>query len=840
MVKKVLAFMLALSLVCAALTACTPTDPDPEDTTEVTQAPDPAVSVTGDAAASEPSEPPAPQYGNVLTVAYDTVSAECNPFFSGEDSERVLLDLIQVPLVTLDRSGAVVYRAATGETIPYHGTDYVYNGLADIDVEKNSADTETEWVEESESVYRFTLREGVTFSDGTPLTADDLIFTLYVLLDPTYNGPVDLMSAGIVGVQEYRTRTPSELYEIYSAYFDDGYAQLLEAAGNDEDTDDAGDGDEDEAESAPPEYNPVEEAIASAWIAELGELENYCLDTYLEGYAAFTGYTAQEISSNEGLKVMFTMWLWGFGSMTDDGAFQGEGTGRVWDLESSFPTLTECYEECYAIYDGDADAYWRVEGVGAVDILSSARNLYISEQAALDDDYEPVNSISGIEKVDDRTVEITTASYGALDIYTLSRLYVAPLHHYGDISLYDPDAGTFGFPFGDLSGVRAARPLGAGPYVFGTAEGVTVELEANPNYYLGIPTTPTIRLVGTGTRTAAEILSEGIADVAFTDDTALAEEVASAYRRAELEDVSERSVLSDSFLYVGICADQVCVNGEPDSEASLALRRAIATVLAAGRSNAMNGWYGSSGALLLEAPLSLASWAYPAGMTCAYARNAEGAALYDSDASAEARLSAAVEAAKAELLTAGYVWSDEESRFVDAPEGGSMNFRVTYVGGGEGNHPCAAMLEQAAVAMYDLGIVLSLDDVTYRNSLREKLLNGEAQIWVSELSCDSYRELYRYFHSDNAAGQNYFALRDGDLDDLILQIGEVSDAEDARDLYWEALELILDHAVIVPCFQPYTYVLFGAGVDGESFPQDLTPYYGWTRDAATLRAARLD
>ena len=838
MVKKVLALVLALSMTCAALSACTPTDPDPEDTTEVTQAPDPAVSVTGDAAESTPTQPPAPQYGNVLTVAYDAVSADCNPFFSGEGTERVLLELTQLPLVTLDRSGAVVYRAAAGETVPYRGTDYVYNGLADIEVETVSADTETEWVEESESVYRFTLRDGVTFSDGTPLTADDLIFTLYVLLDPSYNGPVDLTSAGIVGVQEYRTRTPADLYETYSAYFDDGYAQLLEAAAEE---DEEGEGDEEgeDENSADAGYNPVSEAIAAAWMAELQELEAYCLDTYLEGYAAFTGYTAQEISSNEGLKVMFTMWLWGFGSMTDEGAFRGEGTGKTWDLESSFPTLTECYEECYALYDGDADAYWRVEGVGAVDILTGARNLYVSEQAALDEAYEPVNSISGIRKVDDRTVEITTANYGALDIYTLSRLYVAPLHHYGDVSLYDPEAGTFGFPYGDLSGVRAARPLGAGPYVFGTAEGVTVELEANPNYYLGVPATPTIRLVGAGTRTAGEILTEGIADVAFTDDAALAEEVAAAYRSAELENVSERSVLSDSFLYIGIRADKVSVGDDPDSEASLALRRAIAAVLAAGRSGAMNGWYGSSGAVLLDVPLSSASWAYPQGADAAYARDADGELLYDSDASAEARMTAAVEAARSWLLAAGYVWSDEESRFVDAPEGGSMNFRVTYVGGGTGDNPCAAMLEQAAVAMYELGIVLSLDDVTYRNSLREKLVSGEAEIWVSDLSCDSYRELYRYFHSDDAAGQNYFGLSDEEVDDLILQIGEVSDPESARDLYREALEEILDHAVIVPCFQPYTYVLFDAGVDGESFPQDLTPYYDWTREAATLRAARL-
>ena len=45
--------------------------------------------------------------------------------------------------------------------------------------------------------------------------------------------------------------------------------------------------------------------------------------------------------------------------------------------------------------------------------------------------------------------------------------------------------------------------------------------------------------------------------------------------------------------------------------------------------------------------------------------------------------------------------------------------------------------------------------------------------------------------------------------------------------------------MIVPCFQPYDYVFFGAGLDAESFPPDLTPYYSWTRGAATLRAAQI-
>ena len=41
-------------------------------------------------------------------------------------------------------------------------------------------------------VYTIKLRPGLTFSDGSPLTAEDVAFTLTVLLDPSYDGDTDI------------------------------------------------------------------------------------------------------------------------------------------------------------------------------------------------------------------------------------------------------------------------------------------------------------------------------------------------------------------------------------------------------------------------------------------------------------------------------------------------------------------------------------------------------------------------------------------------------------------------------------------------------------------------
>ena len=116
--------------------------------------------------------------------------------------------MTQEALMTLDRSGGIVYNAIEGETRAYNGVDYFYHGIADLTVKYDEAADIT--------TYTAKLKEGVLFSDGVEMTADDLIFTYYAYLDPSYTGSTQLASFKIIGVDDYRTQTTADVYAKYA------------------------------------------------------------------------------------------------------------------------------------------------------------------------------------------------------------------------------------------------------------------------------------------------------------------------------------------------------------------------------------------------------------------------------------------------------------------------------------------------------------------------------------------------------------------------------------------------------------------------------------------------
>lgn len=59
-------------------------------------------------------------------------------------------------------------------------------------------------ISEDQLTYTFHLKDDLKFSDSSPLTADDVAFTLTVLHDPTYSGATDISQTAIKGGQAYK------------------------------------------------------------------------------------------------------------------------------------------------------------------------------------------------------------------------------------------------------------------------------------------------------------------------------------------------------------------------------------------------------------------------------------------------------------------------------------------------------------------------------------------------------------------------------------------------------------------------------------------------------------
>ena len=360
------------------------------------------------------------------------------------------------------------------------------------------------------------LREGLVCSDGSPLTADDLIFSFYVMLDEDYDGPCQLRTLPIRGLSAYWNGIDPDMYSKYVFLYDATYRggkydselkENLEKAKtelqrqgiaqnrwmNNTNYKDAFQAlenyDSDRAEV-------IRAAIEEAWRKDADDLVNYVMTNYSSTVTMGTDYTIEEIWEKEGLQVMCAMRERLVGTLNEDGSFSSAG-GKTWNLTDEFPTSEDLFNEMKALYKGDAEQYWQIEGVGRPSMLDAVENDLVRRWAAEDPEWHgAVDFVSGIERIDERTVGVTLEYCDEAVENTLTDIYVTPLHVYGNMEQYDYDAHIFGFPKGDLRSVRINDKiaLGAGEFVYESTDFRTIYFTANENFWLGKNANPNLIL----------------------------------------------------------------------------------------------------------------------------------------------------------------------------------------------------------------------------------------------------------------------------------------------------------------------------------------------------------
>jgi len=715
---------------------------------------------------------------NTLVVGYSYFNSKFSPFFAETAYDQDVNRMTQMPLKVADRMGAPVYQGIEGETINYNGTDYTYYGPADVTVTEN---------EDGTVYYDIKLRDDLVFSDGEPITIDDVIFNMYVLSDPTYDGSSVLFSKPIQGMEEYRSGM-------------DTLFNLIIAAG--EDNDDFSLWTEEQQKTLWDEYN----AGKGAFIQEIKD------------YLVAAGANTEEDTWD------LVMANWGF-------EVPAEATA-----EEVFDIVLEAYE-------GDLAAMVETEtaGMGLEDMIPSYSEYTVGVETG-----SAAENISGIQKIDDYNMRLVATEVDATMIYDLS-FFIAPLHYYGDPELFDYENNSFGFPKGDLSMIRekTTEPLGAGPYKFVKFDNSVINFEANENYYKGAPKTKFVNFRESTDQDKLNGVLTGSLDI--TDPSFNADAV-EAIKQANGGELDGNVIVTDTvdnlgYGYIGLNTHNMSVGEDPGSEESKNLRRAFATIFSVYRDVAIDTYYGEI-ASVINYPISNTSWAAPQpaddGYEIAFSTDVEGNPIYTSDMDADAKYAAAKEAALGFFEAAGY--TVENGKVTAAPEGAKMEYEVLIPADGSGDHPSFMILTLARDALAELGITLVVTDLSNSSDLWTTLEAGQGEIWCAAWGATVDPDMYQVYYSDIAnggvepGGSNYmYQIEDAELDEMILEARTSTDQEFRKAMYKACLDTIIDWACEVPVYQRQNAIIFSPErVNMDTVTPDITTFYVWLEEIENI------
>ena len=720
-----------------------------------------------------------------LVVGYAPFNEKFSPFFSESAYDQDVWIMTSLGLLNSDRQGQIIMKGIEGETHAYNGTDYTYYGPADCEIVENADGTVD---------YNFTMRDDIVFSDGEKVTIDDVIFSMYVLCDPTYDGNSTLYAVPIQGMAAYRSGMTT-------------LAKALAAAGRDN-------------------------ADFTYWTEEQ---QTKFWDNFDKGLVPFAqgivDYCVEAGAAAEG---------------------DVAAAGAAWGFSGEAKTVEDLALEIGNQYGWSFSAMEKE--VGKSDALSAMmdEDVYNDYPTIGVKTGDSAANISGIKKTGDYSMTVTLDKVDATAIYQLG-VTIAPMHYYGDPSLYDYDNNQFGFPKGDLSSVRAKTtvPMGAGPYKYIKYEDGVVYFEANDNYFLGAPKTKYLnfqqcmsdddKLNGVITGTI------DIADPTFSNDSVEAIEKANG-GALDGDKITTDTVDNLGYGYLGMSAACVNVGGEPGSEASKDLRKAFATVFSVYRNVAIESYYGER-ASVINYPISNTSWAAPQptddGYKVAFSVDVNGNDIYTSDMTAEQRYDAALQAALGYFEAAGY--TVEDGKLTAAPTGAKLEYEIQIPADGSGDHPSFMMISEASKALATIGMNLIVTDLSDSSGLWDGIDARQVDMWCAAWGATVDPDMYQIYYSDVAnhttdpgVGKNpyggpaqggsnkMYCIADAELDNMILTARESLDQSYRKTMYKACLDTVVDWAVEVPVYQRQNAIIFSTErVNMSTVTPDITTFYKW-------------
>lgn len=778
-----------------------------------------------------------------------------NPFYSSSASDGSVVGMTQIGMLSSDKDGKVAY-----------GKDE-----ACVVLDYQAITTNNEDGTPKETTYYFVLKNDLKFSDGSALTMKDVLFNLYVYLDPAYYGSSTIYSTEIQGLEEYRTQSRNEnVQEGFNAQFtalaSDRVLRLVECL------------------EIVYDDNEGTSLTEDEMIFELTEVMNQLKDSGYDGAEAYgtvvddynlavkyfreelkSDYTyskgtAQDISFTDknGNKVTLT---------TDTEAFLYNEGFITWDKDNkvfdySLGDKSKNWSEDEAI-NAIFTSYVPNKMIDVVVGWATAQKLLdyfasLEKQAYFEsiDEEDRIKNISGIKYANrSESVTVNGVEYGVptLDAngavvsgnevlqITIDKVdpkaiwnfafTVAPMYYYSNaeqIALFDYES-HFGLEFGSIEFQDAVIknpdkigvPVGAGPYKATTRTGdsskVTagtfwdvnlVYFERNENFMFDVKI-KYINYKVVSTNLMLESLYSG--EVHFVEPACKQENIDSIAAKSK-DGFASTDIMTNGYGYIGINAEFI-----PDINVRRAIMHAINT------DYAVDYYFGYSKPI--TRPMTKASWAYPDGVD-------ELGQYYAYDETGET--------SKKLVEEAGYILNADG---VYAKNGQTLKYTFT-IAGDTTDHPAYAALKKAAEILNKIGFDIEVKpDI---NALK-KLNSGDLTVWAAAWGAGVDPDMYQVYHMDSTAGSTanwgYDAILSPSnankfstelslvkqLSAIIDQARETLDEDRRAELYADALDLVMELAVELPTYQRSDLFAYNTNIIDVSTltpPSELTPYNG--------------
>lgn len=675
--------------------------------------------------------------------------------------------------------------------------------------------------DKSKSTYEFIIKNGITFSDGTPVTGKDVLFNLYEYLDPAYTGSSTLFSMNIEGYESYRTQVPGkEAAEAKAKEFEEAALKRVEAlvAGNGTDADKTA------------AWNKVKEYIAQdagdltdylakgKTLADLGIGKNWPKDFNAD--AAILGYMGNITCEDGTIKAVDTnVDLSKLASMKQEEAIE-----LAYNYVKANMSLAE--------YDAYTSYTVVTDGKNAkASETSDMFKVFKNEEAAnyLEKNKGTVKNISGIKldkvKCDDGvererlTVVLNGVDPKAIWNFTF---YVAPMHYYStdeQIKKYD-GVENFGVAFSSKEFQEQLKkkvvPLGAGPYIAADDKGnVTTDFTkfykdgivnyvANDNFMLSAPKIKYLRFktVSSGSQLSALENDE----VMYSDPSASSDNVSKISNNSKLTQILVDNL---GYGYIGMNAQLI-----PDINARRALASSFDISLTL-------EYYVGGLASNIYRSMSKVSWAYPEDATNMYPFDETGAK------------------SKEYFLKSDNYKEDANGKVVNK-DGSPVKFTFTLPSSSD-DHPAGKVFLKSKEVLAKIGVEVTIE---VDENVLSKLEDNVVAVWAAAWQATIDPDLYQVYYSDNSKNTSsspksfglYYKYEQGTdeekailkkINELIIKGRESLNVEERKPVYKEALDKIAEMCIEIPTYQRKNLFAYNSDlIDSNSLWQNVTPYKG--------------